>query len=85
VIQSTPGDHVAVTRSSTATTIDPAKLAAFGGRYALTPGFILTVTSRDGRLLVQATNQAEYEVFPKAKTHFLSVDERAAYLRTGTR
>jgi CubicO group peptidase (beta-lactamase class C family) len=33
--------------------IDPAKLAAYAGRYPLTPRFVLTVTPRDRRLMVQ--------------------------------
>ena len=50
--------------------LDPAKLAAYGGRYPLTPKFLLTVTPRDGHLMVQATGQAEYEVFPESDTRF---------------
>ncbi len=50
--------------------IEPAALAALAGRYALSPSFILTVTPRDGHLMVQATNQAEYEVFPESDTRF---------------
>ena len=50
--------------------IDPAKLSAYSGRYPLTPRFVLTVTPRDGRLIVQATGQNEYEVFPESDTRF---------------
>jgi serine-type D-Ala-D-Ala carboxypeptidase/endopeptidase len=50
--------------------IDPAKLAAYAGRYPLTPRFVLTVTPRDGRLMVQATGQDEYEVYPESDTRF---------------
>jgi serine-type D-Ala-D-Ala carboxypeptidase/endopeptidase len=50
--------------------IDPAKLRAYAGRYPLTPRFVLTVTPRDGRLMVQATGQDEYEVFPESETQF---------------
>lgn len=50
--------------------IDPAKLDAYAGRYPLTPNFVLTVTPRDGRLMVQATGQDEYEVFPESDTRF---------------
>jgi len=52
--------------------IDPAKLAAFAGRYPLTPRFVLTVTPRDGRLMVQATGLGEQEVFPESDTRFFS-------------
>jgi D-alanyl-D-alanine-carboxypeptidase/D-alanyl-D-alanine-endopeptidase len=51
-------------------TIDPAKLAGLAGHYPLTPEFVLTVTPRDGHLMVQATNQEEYEVFPETDTRF---------------
>ena len=50
--------------------IDPAKLTAYAGRYPLTPHFILTVTPKNGRLMVQATGQDEYEVFPESDTRF---------------
>jgi D-alanyl-D-alanine-carboxypeptidase/D-alanyl-D-alanine-endopeptidase len=50
--------------------IDPAKLPPLAGRYPLAPNFVLTVTPRDGRMMVQATNQEEYEVFPESNTRF---------------
>jgi serine-type D-Ala-D-Ala carboxypeptidase/endopeptidase len=50
--------------------IDPAKLSAYAGQYPLTPHFVLTVTPRDGRLMVRATGQDEYEVFPESETRF---------------
>jgi serine-type D-Ala-D-Ala carboxypeptidase/endopeptidase len=50
--------------------IDPVKLSAYSGRYPLTPRFVLTVTPRDGRLMVQATGQDEYQVFPESDTRF---------------
>lgn len=50
--------------------IDPGILAGYAGRYALRPSFVLTVTRRDGRLMVQATGQDEYEVFPESEARF---------------
>lgn len=50
--------------------IDPAKLSAYAGRYPLTPHFVLTVTPKDGHLMVQATGQEDYEVFPESDTAF---------------
>jgi serine-type D-Ala-D-Ala carboxypeptidase/endopeptidase len=50
--------------------IDPVKLSAYAGRYPLTPQFVLTVTAKDGHLMVQATGQDEYEVFPESDTRF---------------
>jgi serine-type D-Ala-D-Ala carboxypeptidase/endopeptidase len=50
--------------------IDPARLAGYAGRYQLTPQFVLTVTPREGRLMVQASGQDEFEVFPESDTRF---------------
>ena len=50
--------------------IDPNVLSAYVGRYALTPRFVLTVTAEDGHLMVQATGQDKYEVFPEGDTRF---------------
>lgn len=50
--------------------IDAAALDAYAGRYALTPQFVLTVTPRDGRLMVQATGQDEFEVYPEGGARF---------------
>ena len=45
-------------------------LAAYTGRYELSPNFVLTVRAADNRLFVQATGQAEYEVFAESETDF---------------
>jgi D-alanyl-D-alanine-carboxypeptidase/D-alanyl-D-alanine-endopeptidase len=50
--------------------IDPADLAAYAGRYAISPRFVLTIRPGDGHLLVQATDQAELDMFPESKTQF---------------
>jgi serine-type D-Ala-D-Ala carboxypeptidase/endopeptidase len=50
--------------------IDPGKLSAYAGRYPLTSKFVLTVIPKDGHLMVQATGQAAYEVFPESNTRF---------------
>ena len=50
--------------------VDPALLAAYVGRYQIVPSFVLTVRADDGHLFVQATGQAEYEVFPESETDF---------------
>ncbi len=50
--------------------VAPEKLAGLAGRYPITRRFVLTVTPRDGRLMVQATGQAEYEVFAESETRF---------------
>jgi D-alanyl-D-alanine-carboxypeptidase/D-alanyl-D-alanine-endopeptidase len=50
--------------------LDPAKLPNYTGRYPITPKFVLTVTPRQGRLMVRATGQDEYEVYPENETKF---------------
>ncbi len=50
--------------------IDPAKLAVFAGRFALTPKVTITATPKDGRLMVRLTGQDEAEVFPESDTTF---------------
>jgi D-alanyl-D-alanine-carboxypeptidase/D-alanyl-D-alanine-endopeptidase len=50
--------------------LDPAKLANYAGWYPITPNFVLMVTPRQGRLMVRATGQDEYEVYPESETKF---------------
>jgi serine-type D-Ala-D-Ala carboxypeptidase/endopeptidase len=50
--------------------VDPAVLAAYAGRYGITPTFVLTVRADGGRLFVQATGQAEAEVYAESETEF---------------
>ena len=50
--------------------VDPEVYEVYAGNYELVPGFILTVTREDNRLMVQATGQSKYEVFPESETKF---------------
>jgi D-alanyl-D-alanine-carboxypeptidase/D-alanyl-D-alanine-endopeptidase len=50
--------------------VDPAVLAAYAGRYVIAPTFVLTVRPDGGRLFVQATGQAEFEVYAESETEF---------------
>lgn len=50
--------------------VNPDIYDAYTGNYELVPGFILTITREDNRLMVQATGQAKYEVFPESETKF---------------
>ncbi len=52
--------------------IEPATLAAYAGRYSLTPQVVLTVTSRKNFLLLQATGQEETDIFPTSETSFFA-------------
>ena len=53
-----------------AVSVDPAVLAAYAGRYVISPTFVLTVRPDGGRLFIQATAQAEFEVFAESETEF---------------
>lgn len=50
--------------------VDSAVYDAYIGDYELSPGFIITVLKRDGRLFSQATGQQEVELFPESETRF---------------
>jgi CubicO group peptidase (beta-lactamase class C family) len=53
-------------------TVEPSVLAAYAGRYELTPTFVLTVRADGARLFVQATGQEELEAFAESETSFFS-------------
>jgi CubicO group peptidase (beta-lactamase class C family) len=50
--------------------LDPRVLETYAGSYALTPEFELVVTVEDGRLMVRATGQDKYPVFPSGPGKF---------------
>ena len=50
--------------------VDPAVLATYAGRYEISPTFILTVRPDGGHLYIQATAQAEFEVYAESETEF---------------
>jgi D-alanyl-D-alanine-carboxypeptidase/D-alanyl-D-alanine-endopeptidase len=45
-------------------------LAAYTGRWQLQPGFILTITAQDGHLVVEATGQPAFPVWPDGADRF---------------
>ncbi len=51
-------------------TIKPEILAEYAGTYAIVPQFKLVVTVERGRLMVQATGQPKFSVYPKSETEF---------------
>ncbi len=63
--------------------VDPAVLAAYVGRYAISPAFALTVRADGARLFVQVTNQNEFEVFAESDTDFFYrvVDAQITFTR----
>jgi CubicO group peptidase (beta-lactamase class C family) len=50
--------------------VDPKVYEAYVGAYELTPNFVITITSEDGKLMAQATGQPKFELFPTSETEF---------------
>ncbi|MGV7212151.1 DUF3471 domain-containing protein [Bradyrhizobium sp. UFLA05-112] len=63
--------------------VDPALLTAYMGRYQIAATFVLTVRADGSHLFVQATGQAEYEVFAESETDFFYrvVDAQLTFAR----
>ncbi len=50
--------------------VAPEVLKSYEGVYAISPQFALTVTLEKGKLMVQATGQQKFQVYPESKTKF---------------
>lgn len=50
--------------------VSPEVLKSYEGVYAISPQFVLTVTLEKGKLMVQATGQQKFQVYPESKTKF---------------
>jgi len=50
--------------------IDPKIYQAYAGEYELGPGFTVTISSENGKLMGQPTGQAKLELFPSSETEF---------------
>ncbi len=50
--------------------VKPEILAEYAGSYAIVPQFKLVVTVERGRLMVQATGQPKFPVYPRSETQF---------------
>jgi len=64
------GESYQIPKMRTAIQLEPKALAAYPGKYELSPQFALTITLEDGRLMSQATNQPKVEVFAEAADKF---------------
>jgi len=54
--------------------IDTKILPEYVGAYELAPSFVITITTKDDKLFIQATGQPQFQVFPEAvDTFFLKV------------
>jgi hypothetical protein len=50
--------------------VDRKVLDSYAGEYEVAPTFIIKITSEDGKLMAQATNQPKFELFPSSETDF---------------
>lgn len=57
-------------RPRTVIPIDASTLPGFAGRYQITESRVLTVTTEDGHLFGQITNQSRHELFPESARDF---------------
>jgi CubicO group peptidase (beta-lactamase class C family) len=75
------GEKYETPRERVIAKIDPAIYDAYVGKYELSPTFVLTVTRDGDRLLTQATNQPQVEVFPESETKFFlrAVDAQISF------
>jgi CubicO group peptidase (beta-lactamase class C family) len=64
------GIEVKPPKKRAAVAVDIETLKSYEGVYSLTPAFALTVTVEDDKLMVQATVQQKFEVFPESPTTF---------------
>ncbi|HEV3471421.1 MAG TPA: serine hydrolase [Pyrinomonadaceae bacterium] len=59
--------------------VDPARLAAYAGRYLVNPDRVLTVTFEGGRLFAEQTQSPKVELFPVSETAFVRQDANVRY------
>ncbi|MDI1266070.1 MAG: serine hydrolase [bacterium] len=63
--------------------VDPSVLAAYAGRYEISPTFVLTVRPDGGKLFIQATAQREFRAYAESDTDFFYrvVDAQVTFAR----
>jgi putative CocE/NonD family hydrolase len=54
----------------TAVRVDPKIYDAYTGQYELAPGFVITITKEDGKLMGEAPGQPKLELFAESETKF---------------
>ena len=59
-----------LTNATAAVKVDPKIFEAYVGDYELSPTFIVTVTSEEGKLMAQPSGQSKNELFPSSETEF---------------
>ena len=60
-------------------------LEKYAGKYELRPGFVITITKEDNRLMTQATGQSKFEIFAESETRFFYkvVDAQITFQKDG--
>ncbi len=66
--------------AASAPAIDPARLEAYAGQYELQPGFIITISKEDNKLMGQATGQPKIELQPQAEHTFFIKEANATII-----
>jgi CubicO group peptidase (beta-lactamase class C family)/uncharacterized protein YneR len=66
------GQPYTIPAPRTVAKVDPAIFDRYAGKYELRPGFILTVTREANTLMVQATGQGKFEVFPESDLKYFA-------------
>jgi putative CocE/NonD family hydrolase len=59
-----------ISAGKTVIIVDQKIYAAYVGQYELGPGFIITVTKEDGKLMGEVPGQPKLELFPESETKF---------------
>jgi CubicO group peptidase (beta-lactamase class C family) len=70
-------------KQRTAIDLPAAVMGRYVGRYELTPAFALDVTLKDGALIVQATGQSAFRLWPETEVDFFikEVDAQVTFVR----
>jgi CubicO group peptidase (beta-lactamase class C family) len=64
------GKEVTLPKDRKEITLDTAILQQYVGGYELAPGFVITITVEDGKLISQATGQGKAELFAEKENFF---------------
>jgi CubicO group peptidase (beta-lactamase class C family) len=63
--------------------VDPKVYESYVGAYELSPNFVITITTEDGKLMAQATGQDKFELHPTSETEFFLkvVDAQVTFVK----
>ena len=71
------------TKTRVAIKVDPAIYDGYVGEYEIIPQFVMTVTKEQDKLMLQATGQPKFEIFPESETKFFLkvVDAQVTFVK----